>query len=80
MMLSVMQTSVKEKVEVFLQDVALPSFSSFVQPTLNERLPGFWVTGRCPVSWVLGFHVFLLLPWGYIKHAVHGTKEQIDNF
>jgi hypothetical protein len=48
MKLSVTQTSVKEKVEVFQQDVALPSFSSSALPTSNEKFPGFFVVEGVP--------------------------------
>jgi hypothetical protein len=41
MMLSVTQTSVKEKVEVFQQVVELPYFSSFVQHMLTKSFHAF---------------------------------------
>lgn len=49
MLLSVTRTTVREKVEVFQQDL-LPSFSSFVQP--NLICP--WIL--CPLTFLLGVH------------------------
>jgi hypothetical protein len=40
-MLSVTQTSVKEKVKVFEQDVEMPYFGSFVQCTLTKSFHAF---------------------------------------
>jgi hypothetical protein len=50
MLLSVTQTSVKGKVEVFQKDVLLPSISSFVQPNFI----GPWIL--CLLTFSLGIH------------------------